>query len=76
MKPVYIVVIVALIALVAIVGMNMRHEPTAGERIGNAIDEMTDGMENAGEELQDRSPLEKMGDAVEDAGEEMQEKAR
>ena len=73
MKTVYLVVIVALIAIVAIVGLNMQREETPGERIGNAVDEMGDGMEDAAEEMQNRSPMEKVGDSIEDAGEEVNE---
>lgn len=52
-----------------------KEEPTAGEKMENAADEVTDGVEDATEELQDRSAMEKMGDAVEDTGEEIQENA-
>lgn len=52
-----------------------KEEPTATERVENAADEMTDGVEDAAEEMQDRSATEKMGDAVEDAGEEIKENA-
>lgn len=50
-------------------------EETPADRVENAADEVADGVEDAGEELQDRSATEKMGDAVEDTGEEIKENA-
>lgn len=62
-----------LLAVSALAFVTACEEPTTGEKIENAADDFTDGVEDAAEELQDRSAGEKAGDAVEDAGEEIQE---
>lgn len=66
-------------ALVAIFGLTFVaacDEPTAGEKVENAADEMGDGIEEAAEEFDgDRTMGEEMGDSIEDAGEELQERA-
>ncbi|MET0155674.1 MAG: hypothetical protein ABW189_06180 [Rickettsiales bacterium] len=71
MKPVYIVVVLAVIAAVAFAAIKINHKPTAGERLDNAVHDVSEGLENAGEELQNRNAVEKAGDAIEDAGENM-----
>lgn len=53
-------------------------EPTAGEKVDNAVEELKEGhgAGEAVEELQDRSAAEKAGDAIEDAGREVQDAAK
>ena len=65
-----------LLAVIALALLAACDEPTPAERVEDAADEMGDGMENATEEMQDRSAGEKMGDAIEDAGEEVQDAAQ
>jgi hypothetical protein len=65
----------AAMAIFALTFVAACDEPTAGEKIENAADEFGDGVEDAAEEMQDRSTGEKIGDAIEDTGEEMQEMA-
>jgi hypothetical protein len=63
-KPTSIVLIIAIIAAIVVAAymfMNAPDRRTPGEKVGDAI-------ENAGESLQDRTPAEKLGDAAEDAG--------
>lgn len=70
-----VAMIVVAIALVAMMLMRAA-EPTLGDRIGNAVDEVGDGIEDAGRELDpNRTTGEKIGDAVEDVGEEIQDAA-
>ncbi len=47
-----------------------------GERLSEAGDELSGGIEDAGKQLQDHSPAERFGDAVEDAGEKIQDSAQ
>lgn len=70
------VVVVALLGvIVGAIMMNSRND-TPGERLGNAAEEVSDGVEDAAEELQDRSPAEKVGDAIEDTGDAIKDSAR
>lgn len=64
-----------LLSVFALTFVTACKEQTTGEKIENAADEFGDGVEDAAEEMQDRSAGEKMGDAIEDTGEEMQEMA-
>lgn len=69
-------VIVAIIAIVAIIGIflyTQRGEPT---RLGEAVDDVSQGLEDAGRDLDPhRTTGEKIGEAVEDIGEDIQRKA-
>lgn len=65
-----------LLAVVALTFVAACDEPTPAERVEDAADEVGDGIEEAAEDMQNRSTGEKMGDAIEDAGEEMQEAAQ
>lgn len=53
-------------------------EPTTGEKVDNAVQDLKDGrgVGEAAEELQDRSTAEKVGDAIEDAGQDVQDAAK
>lgn len=64
-----------LLAVCALTFVAACDEPTPAERVENAAEDMGDGIEDATEELQDRSMGEKMGDAIEDTGEDIQDAA-
>jgi ABC-type transporter MlaC component len=68
-------ILFVLLAVAALTMVAACDEPTPAERMENAADDLGDGIEDAAEEMQDRSPAEKMGDAIEDAGEEIQDAA-
>jgi hypothetical protein len=40
----------------------------AEEKLGDAVDELSNGADNAARQLKDRTPAEKLGDAAKDAG--------
>ena len=44
---------------------------TAGDKIGDAINELPNGVDKAARQLEDRTPAEKLGDAAEDAGDDL-----
>lgn len=74
---VYILALVAatVIALAAIMYYSDARKPaTMGDRIEAATDDIAEGVDNASERFQDRSPAEKVGDAIEDAGDKVQDK--
>lgn len=50
-------------------------DPTPAERVENAAEEFGDGVEDAYDEMRDRSAGEKFGDAVEEMGEDIQDAA-
>ncbi|HEY1095972.1 MAG TPA: hypothetical protein VGF14_01880 [Alphaproteobacteria bacterium] len=66
----YILALVAatIIALAVIMHYTRQEDRSLGGRIEAAADEMAEGVENASEEMQDRTPAEKAGDAIEDFG--------
>ncbi len=70
--------IAAVAAAVAIGGyfvLNAPDQRTTGEKIGDAVDQLPNGVDKAVRELEDRTPAEKLGDAIEDAGDEAKESA-
>lgn len=69
-KPLLVASTIGLLALTA-----CGDEPTAEEKVENAAEEMSQGVENAAEELQDRSAGEEVGDAVEDTGQAIEDAA-
>jgi hypothetical protein len=51
--------------------LNAPDRRSAGQKIGDAIDELPGGMEKASRQLENRTPGEKLGDAVKDAGDDI-----
>lgn len=51
--------------------LNAPDQRSGGDKIGDAINELPNGVDKAARELEDRTPGEKLGDAVEDAGDEL-----
>ncbi|MGE0754036.1 MAG: hypothetical protein AB7L92_02625, partial [Alphaproteobacteria bacterium] len=66
---------VAIFAVVALVFMVQKNkEPST--KLGNAVEDMADGVEDAAEELDpNRTTGEKVGDAIEDMGENIEDAA-
>ena len=65
--------IVAVIAI-GLIGYTILTAPdqrTAGEKIGDAVDALPQGVDKAARQLEDRTAGEKLGDAVKDAGEDI-----
>jgi hypothetical protein len=72
-KTLWFALLAIVAAIVAWQVLTMPDQRTAGEKIGDAVDALPDGVDKAARQLEDRTPGEKLGDAVEDAGEEIQE---
>lgn len=72
-KTALVAVIVLIIAVLAYGVLTMPDERSGAERLGDAISELPNGVDNAAEQLEDRTPGEKLGDAVEDAGDDVGE---
>lgn len=66
---------VAAVVVLVIVGgyyvLNMPDQRSTGDKIGDAVDALPNGVDKAARELEDRSPGEKLGDAVKDAGDDI-----
>lgn len=63
-----LIVITLIMVVVALYGLlTMPDRRTAGEKIGDAIDALPQGVDKAARQLEDRTPGEKVGDAIKDA---------
>lgn len=72
-KGLLTLVIVVIIAFAAFAFLTAPDQRTTGEKVGDAIDALPDGIDKAARQLEDRTPGEKLGDAVKDAGDEIKE---
>ncbi|MBL0319286.1 MAG: hypothetical protein IPP74_08370 [Alphaproteobacteria bacterium] len=62
--------ITLLIAVVAVIGYYVLNAPdrrTAGQKIGDAVDELPNGADKAARQLEDRTPGDKLHDAANNA---------
>jgi hypothetical protein len=60
--------------IVAVVGYTILNAPdrrSPGQKIGDAIDELPNGMEKASRQLEDRTPGEKLSDVAKDTGDDI-----
>jgi hypothetical protein len=71
-RGLWALIAVVVIGLLAWVVLSAPDNRTTGERVGDAIDELPNGLDEAGQELQDKSAADRVGDAVEDAGDELE----
>jgi hypothetical protein len=70
-KNLLIFIVIIVIGFVAYGALTMPDNRTAGQRIGDAVDALPQGVDKAARQLEDRTPGEKLGDAVKDAGEDI-----
>ena len=60
--------------IVAVIGYTVLNAPdnrSTGQKIGDAIDELPNGMEKASRQLESRTPGEKLSDVAKDAGDDL-----
>jgi hypothetical protein len=57
-------IVVALIAALAWSLATMPDRRSTGQRIGDAVDALPDGVDKAADQLGDRTPAERIGDSV------------
>ncbi len=67
------VVIVIILGVVAWAVMTMPDNRSSGEKIGDAVDALPNGIDKAAEQLEDRTPGEKLGDAVKEVGDDIKD---
>lgn len=74
-KNLMIASIVGLLVIVAAaIFMNLPDNRTAGERIGDAVDTLPQGVDAAAEQLEDRTPAERLGDNIKEGAETTEQK--
>lgn len=61
------ILVLIVIGLVAYGAMTMPDQRSAGEKIGDAVTQMDEGLDDAARELEDRTPAERVSDEFEDA---------
>lgn len=61
------IVVVALLGIGAYVALNQPDQRGTGEKIGDAIGKLDEGVDDAGRELEDRTPGERIQDGINDA---------
>ncbi len=54
--------------------LTMPDQRSTGQRVGDAIDTLPQGVGKAADQLQDRTPGQKLGDAVKDTGQTIKDK--
>lgn len=67
-------VTVGLVVVIGIIGYYVLNAPdrrSAGDKIGDAINELPNGVDKASRQLEDRTPGEKLSDAAKDAGDDL-----
>lgn len=61
------VVVIAVVAVLAYAMLTAPDQRSVGERVGDAVGALDEGVDDAGRELERRTPAERIGDEVEDA---------
>jgi hypothetical protein len=65
------VLVIAVLGVLAWGALTLPDQRSTGEKVGDAIDALPQGVDKAARELEDRTPGERLGDAVKDAGEDI-----
>jgi short subunit fatty acids transporter len=68
-KSVIVLIIVVVVAVMAWGVLTVPDQRSTGQKVGDAIDALPQGVDKAARQLEDRTPGEKLGDAVKDTGE-------
>ena len=72
-RNILLIVIIVVLGVLAWVVLTMPDQRSAGQKIGDAVDALPNGIGNAAEQLEDRTPGEKLGDSVKDVGQDIKE---
>ena len=70
---------IVVIAVVVAIGSRVLTRPddrTAGQKISDAADDLSHGVDKAGRQLENRTPGEKLGDAVKDTGDSIKDNTK
>ena len=52
---------------------NMPDNRSTGQRVGDAVDALPQGVDKAAEQIGDRTPTEKLGDAAKEVGQDIKD---
>lgn len=66
-KTLLTILIVVILGVLAWGVLTMPDQRTTGQKLGDAVDALPQGVDKAAEQLEDRTPGEKIGDAIKDA---------
>jgi len=65
-KGLLAVLVIVIVGVLAWGFLTMPDQRTTGERVGDAVDALPQGVDKAAEQLEKRTPGEKLGDAIKD----------
>ena len=68
MRNLIAIVVVVVVAAMAWGILTMPDRRTPGQHVSDAIDQLPNGLDKAGRELEPRTPGQRIGDTVKDAG--------
>ena len=63
-RVIYIICGIVLVVIAAVFLLNLPDNRSGPERVGDAVEALPGGLDKAGDQLEDRNPVEKAGDAV------------
>jgi hypothetical protein len=66
-RNIVIVIVLIVIAFAAYKVLNAPDQRSGGEKLGDAIGKLDEGVDDAGRELEDRTPAERIKDDINDA---------
>ncbi len=66
-RTVSLSILLVVVAVLAYAALTTPERRTTGERIGDAVEQLDNGVDNAARELKDRTPAEKVRDSINDA---------
>lgn len=70
-KYLLILCLVAVVGFIAYSVLNAPDKRSAGDKIGDAVNELPNGVDKAARQLEDRTPADKLNDAAKDAGDDL-----
>lgn len=73
-KTLLVIAIVVVVGIIAWGVLTMPDQRSTGQKVGDAIDTLPQGVDKAARQLENRTPGEKLGDAVKDVGDDIKEK--
>jgi hypothetical protein len=67
MKTILLVGLAVIVAAVGYAAFTAPDTRSTGEKVGDAIGKLDEGVDDAARELEDRTPAERIGDEIDDA---------
>lgn len=70
-KNILILCLITVVGFIAYSVLNAPDRRSSGDRIGDAINELPNGVDKAVRQLEDRTPADKLNDVAKDIGDEL-----